>query len=253
MTGEAVEEASVTHRGNLMIFPTPLAYADAWELQQRLHRDRLVGRCPDTLLLLQHRPVFTLGRRTLPAHLPGGEQALRRSGAAVEHVTRGGSVTYHGPGQLLCYPIVKLARIAPGPKLYVRLLEEMVIAVLADWDLEGMRVEGAPGIWVRTSQGLGKVASIGVRIDRGVTMHGLALNVDLDLTPFSLVVPCGLEFSNTTSMAEASRSPMHLPTVAEQVAEHCSRRLRLAWQTRPMDAIHTADTSVFTSIMEPAS
>lgn len=154
-------------------------------------------------------------------------------------MNRGGSITYHGPGQLVGYPILMLSRFASGPRSYVWLLEEMLIRTLAHWEISGHRIDRAPGVWVRSSCSGGeeKIASIGVRVDRGVTLHGFALNVDLDLTPFSLVAPCGLAGCRTTSMAECRQSPVSTRMVAEQIAKSFSTCFDIAWPDHPADTM----------------
>lgn len=218
--------------GELILWRDPVPYPDAWNFQQRLHAERLSEVRPDTLLLLEHQPVFTVGRSTQPAHLLAGEAALSRTGAISYHVNRGGSVTYHGPGQLVGYPILKLSRYVSGPKAYVRLLEDMLIMVLAAWKIEGCRIDEAPGVWAQADGELAKVASIGVRVDHGVTLHGFALNVDLDLAPFSHIVPCGLTGRRTTSMSAISQSSVPIRMVAGQVAACFGSLFRINWTSR---------------------
>jgi lipoyl(octanoyl) transferase len=213
----------------LVRFQHPMPYMEGWALQQQLHAERLTGARMDSILLLEHQPVYTMGRRTESAHLGIGETALRLTGASVQPVNRGGSITYHGPGQLVGYPILQLAHYAPGPKTYVRMLEEVLIGTLACWGIEGHRIDKSPGVWVRDDQGEAKIASIGVRVDQGITLHGFALNVDLDLTPFSLITPCGLAQSRTTSLANLLQSEIPLDRVAEQVAERFSTVFNIAW------------------------
>ncbi|WP_455388193.1 lipoyl(octanoyl) transferase LipB [Petrachloros mirabilis] len=217
------------HSGLLIELSNPIPYQEAWTLQQRLHAERLAGTRPDVLLLLEHQPVYTMGRRTASAHLGLGETALRRMGATVQAVNRGGSITYHGPGQLVGYPILQLSRYAQGPKAYVRLLEDVLIGTLALWGVEGHRVDKNPGVWVRSDQGDAKIASIGIRIDRGITLHGFALNVDLDLAPFSRIMPCGLAECRATSLAELCHTPVSVALVAEQIAEIFSDLFRISW------------------------
>jgi lipoyl(octanoyl) transferase len=215
--------------GALVRFRQPVPYMECWALQQQLHAERLSGARKDSLLLLEHQPVYTMGRRTESAHLGIGETALRLTGASVQHVNRGGSITYHGPGQLVGYPILQLAHYAPGPKAYVRMLEEVLIGTLACWGIEGHRIGKNPGVWVRDDQGEAKIASIGVRVDQGITLHGFALNLDIDLTPFSLITPCGLAQSRTTSLANFLQSEIPLERVAEQVVERFSTVFNIAW------------------------
>jgi lipoyl(octanoyl) transferase len=201
-----------------------LDYAPAWDLQRRLVEERAAGLRPDLLLLLEHEPVFTVGRRGKTEHWAG----LEAEGHKVHHVERGGSVTYHGPGQLIGYPIVRLTDHCPGPKAYVRLLEEVVIRTLADWGIAGERVERLPGVWVGDSA-FEKIAAMGVRINRGVTMHGFALNVDPDLTPFGRITPCGIAGCRVTSMAARLGRPVDMRLVRQQVAGHFRQLFDLDW------------------------
>ncbi|BFU95182.1 MAG: Octanoyltransferase [Nitrospira sp.] len=207
----------------------PLDYADAWLLQQRLHAERVADRRSDTLLLLEHRAVYTLGRRTLPTHLPQGESVLQATGAQVVVTNRGGSVTYHGPGQLVGYPVVRLSHSASGPKQYVWLLEETLRCTLAHWGIEARRLTKAPGLFVDVEGRTAKLASIGVRVEHGVTLHGFALNVDLDMTPFSHIIPCGLDQYRPTSMAALRGSSVPVRPVAQQVAEQFADIFKLTW------------------------
>nr|MBI3612684.1 lipoyl(octanoyl) transferase LipB [Nitrospirota bacterium] len=192
-----------------------LDYVQAWDLQHRLVEERAEDRRPDTLLLLEHEPAFTVGRRGKQEHWAG----LEAEGHTVHRVERGGSVTYHGPGQLVGYPIVRLNDHCPGPRAYVHLLEEVVIRTLADWGIAGRRVEKLPGVWVGESP-VEKVAAMGVRINRGVTLHGFALNVDLDLAPFSRITPCGIAGCPVTSMAVRLGRPVDMRLVRRRVAGH---------------------------------
>jgi lipoyl(octanoyl) transferase len=177
-------------------------YADGWDIQRDLHARRVVGEISDTCLLLEHQPVYTAGRRTSPADRPTGDP-----GAPVIDVDRGGKITWHGPGQLVGYPIVALDE--PIDVIgYVRAIEEALIRTCADVGLGTERVPGRSGVWVRGTGGAQdrKVAAIGVRVARGVTMHGFALNCDNDLAWFDRIVPCGIsDASVTTLSAERGR------------------------------------------------
>ena len=174
-------------------------YEKAWEMQRQLHAARVAGEGPDTLLLLEHPSVYTAGKRTLPHERPF-------DGTPVIDVDRGGKITWHGPGQLVGYPIVAL----PDPidvVAYVRQLEGALIAVCAGFGLTTGRVEGRSGVWVAADEpGAGfrperKVAAIGVRVARGVTMHGFALNCDPDMTAFANMIPCGIPDAGVTSLS----------------------------------------------------
>jgi lipoyl(octanoyl) transferase len=175
-------------------------YEDAWARQRELHAARVAGEGPDTLLLLEHPSVYTAGRRTAAHERPF-------DGTPVIDVDRGGKITWHGPGQLVGYPIVAL----PDPVdvvAYVRRLEDALIEVCAGFGLQTGRVDGRSGVWVAADEpGAGfrperKVAAIGVRVARRVTMHGFALNCDPDMTAFSNMIPCGIPDAGATSLSE---------------------------------------------------
>jgi lipoyl(octanoyl) transferase len=174
-------------------------YQLAWDEQRRVHAQRVAGQAPDTVLLLEHPPVYTAGKRTSPFERP-------QDGTPVIDVDRGGKITWHGPGQLVGYPIVAL----PEPVDvvgHVRRVEEALIAACADLGVGTGRVEGRSGVWVSDDRGQRKVAAIGIRVSQGVTMHGFALNCDCDLTWFDRIVPCGITDATVTSLtAELGRS-----------------------------------------------
>jgi len=187
-------------------------------------------------MLLQHLPVYTAGRRTRPVHLHPEVGSSGDLGIPVVTVNRGGSVTYHGPGQLVAYPILALSRYAQGAKAYVHMLEEVLIRTLRGWDIHGYRVARAPGIWSRDRQGEAKIASIGARIDRGITLHGFALNVTNDLVPFSRIVPCGLEGCRMTSMAQMRQTAVSVHVVAEELAKTFSTVFHVEWTHASLEA-----------------
>ncbi|MBU6433632.1 MAG: lipoyl(octanoyl) transferase LipB, partial [Nitrospirae bacterium] len=221
--------------GTLVRFSEPIPYAEAWTLQKQLQEERIAERQRDMLLLLEHLPVYTLGRSTRSTHWDCGEEVLCRAGATLQSVDRGGSITYHGPGQVVGYPILKLSRYCSGPKQYVRKLEEVLIHTLSRWGIEGYRLEKKPGVWVRWNHADAKIAAIGVRIDHGVTIHGFALNVDLDLSPFSHIMPCGLAQCYITSMAEIRQSAVSSSVIAQQVAQEFARTFNIQWMSLPPD------------------
>jgi lipoyl(octanoyl) transferase len=174
-----------------------VGYLDAWELQRRLVEQRRAGTTRDVLLLLEHPPVYTLGKRTDRAHLLFDDAQRAAYGIDLVEVDRGGDITYHGPGQLVGYPILKLSSLR-GVVDYVRTLEELLIRALADLDVMATRSEGFTGVWV----GDEKIAAIGVRVaGGGVTSHGFALNVAPDLSHFAGIVPCGIEDRGVCSLA----------------------------------------------------
>ena len=191
-------------------------YAAGLELQERLVADRQAGRVPDTLLLLEHDPVFTLGRNARAEHVLFPEAELRARGFEVFETGRGGDVTYHGPGQVVGYPILDLAPDRCDVHRYVRDLEEVLIRTCADYGVAARRVPGMTGAWV----GEAKIAAIGVRIARWVTSHGFAFNVSADLTPFGLIVPCGLRGRGVTSLERLLGGSVSQDGVMDRLAAH---------------------------------
>jgi lipoyl(octanoyl) transferase len=178
--------------------PGILSYADGLELQARLVAERKAGLIPDQLLLLQHPPVITLGVKTRNdrSHVLGSREQLLALGVEVAESGRGGDVTFHGPGQLVGYPIIDLKPDRCDVHRYVRDLEEMLMSAVATLGVRGSRSPGLTGVWVGTD----KIAAIGVRISRWITSHGFALNVNTDLSHFELIVPCGIRDRGVTSM-----------------------------------------------------
>jgi lipoate-protein ligase B len=208
-------------------------YREALSLQERIREARQDGELPDVLLTLEHPPVYTRGRRSVAGELPLGEDWYSARGIDIVDTGRGGKVTYHGPGQLVGYPIVGVDDVVA----YVRLLEDALVTALAD---EGVAARSRPheghrftGVWV----GDRKIASIGVHLSRGVSMHGFAVNVDNDLEPFSWIVPCGLDGVQMTSLvAETDRASSGMKCfrrrVQWRVAEALGRRQRLVSRER---------------------
>ncbi len=191
-------------------------YGEALERQRALAEDRIAGRlASDTLLLLEHPPVVTLGRGTREASLPLAPELLRRRGIDVFEIERGGDVTYHGPGQLVGYPIFDLAGDGLRRDLhwFLRELEAALIAALATLGIAGERRDGYTGVW--TAGGGRKIASIGIHVRQWVTWHGFALNVTTDLSPFGLIVPCGIPDVVMTSVAKELDAQAHGRTDAQ--------------------------------------
>ncbi len=173
-------------------------YEDARRLQREIEGARHDGRIPDVLLLLEHPPVYTKGRRSTPDELPMGEDWYRRQGIDVVETDRGGRVTYHGPGQLVGYPIVSLRPYRDDVHEYIRRMEQMIITSLRDWEVEAGLVDGLTGVWTPDRR---KIGSIGVHVSRGITTHGFAINVNNDLQPFEWIVPCGIESCRMSSLS----------------------------------------------------
>lgn len=185
-------------------------FKEAWELQREIHDAVVGGDMPDTLLLLEHESVYTAGRRTQPEDLPV-------DGTPVIEVDRGGRITWHGPGQLVGYPIVRL----PQPMDvvgYVRRLEELLILTCQRFRVPGERVVGRSGVWIADTPER-KIAAIGVRVARAVTMHGFALNADCDLSAYDRIVPCGIADAGVTSLSRETGRPIGVDDVAGTVTE----------------------------------
>ncbi len=191
--------------------PTFLSYEEGYSLQQRVHSEVVSGAREDTVLLLEHKSVYTAGKRTEASELPN-------DGSDFVETNRGGKITWHGPGQLVGYPIMHL----PKPidvVAYVRYLEQTLIDVIAEFDIKGIRVQGRTGVWVETPRGEEKVASIGIRVSEKVTMHGFALNCSNSLEPFEHIVACGIADAKATSLSVlASReiTPLDAASLIEQ-------------------------------------
>jgi lipoyl(octanoyl) transferase len=193
-----------------------VAYERGLELQADLVARRQRGEVPDTLLLLEHDPVFTLGRNARAEHVLLPADALRARGFGVHETGRGGDVTYHGPGQAVGYPVLWLEPGRQDVHRYVRDLEEVMIRACADAGVAAARIAGKTGVWA----GREKVGAIGVRIARWVTSHGLALNVGNDLAPFDLIVPCGIRGRGVTSIERALGRPVPLEAVMRRLTAH---------------------------------
>ena len=204
-TGSAIKESGATLRPLEVVDLGVIPYAECWDLQNRLAQSLGQGRGKETLLLLEHPHTYTCGRRGGRDHILIGEQELEREGITVLDVDRGGDVTYHGPGQLVAYPIMNLSPNGgpidyPG---YVRTLEQVLIDTLVGFGMAPMRVPSYSGVWLNRGDEDEKIAAIGVKVDgRGITTHGIALNVTTDLRFFGYIVPCGITEKGVTSMRQ---------------------------------------------------
>lgn len=212
----SIEAVSTPHIEHVGFGRDSVDYRQAWDLQRQVHASVVAGG-PDTVLLLEHNPVYTAGRRTEDFERPF-------DGTPVIDVDRGGKITWHGPGQLVGYPIIRL----PDPVdvvAYVRRIEDMLIEVCAVFGVQGERITGRSGVWIAAdSAGPDrKIAAIGIRVSRGVTMHGFALNCDCDLSAFDRIVPCGISDASVTSL---SRETGRDVTVLE-VLPHVEERLAM--------------------------
>jgi lipoyl(octanoyl) transferase len=196
-----------------------VAYLPTWELQDELAEQRRARRIGDRLLLVEHFPVYTIGRGGDEANLLASPERLREMGAEFHRVDRGGDITFHGPGQLVAYPIVEL-REPLDLRRYVRSLEEAIVATAAAFGVEAHREDGLVGVWV---EGRRKLAAIGVRVRRGVTTHGLALNVNTDLRWFAEMIPCGIADKEVTTLARELGHPVEMGAVEARLTDELAR------------------------------
>ena len=211
----------------------PVGYEEGWELQRRVADSVASGLLPDTVLLLEHAPVITLGRRSEPGelHLPDGAEV------EIVETDRGGKSTYHGPGQLVCYPIFDLTRHGRDVKRYCRDLEEALIRTLEPLGVEATRIEGLTGIWLEAPPR--KIASIGIHISKWVTTHGFALNVDLDPAPFTQwISACGLEDAMFTTMARELGRELSVDEVRAPALEALAEVFELELEELPAEGVH---------------
>jgi lipoyl(octanoyl) transferase len=192
-------------------------YHTAWELQRTIHEEVAINSRPNTLLLLEHPSVFTAGRRTEESDRP-------TNGATVIDVDRGGRITWHGPGQLVGYPIVKLKN--PTELVgFIREIETALIHICSELGVSTVRIEGRSGVWIQDSRGDRKIAAIGVRVTKGVTMHGFALNINPDLSAFSQIVPCGIQDADVTSLEVELGRKITVDEVVALVEQHMCESL----------------------------
>jgi lipoate-protein ligase B len=208
-------------------------YGKAWDLQRRLWERRAAGAIPDTVLLLEHPPVLTLGRRGNRTHLLVPEETLAAMKVPLFHIERGGDVTFHGPGQLVGYPIFDLKENGYHLVRYVDQLEELILRVLADFGIEGRREPGNRGVWA----GPDKIASIGITVKRWVAFHGFALNYATELNYFDLINPCGLVGTKVTSMERVLGKPVPREALAGRIVERVKEIFPRNWQEKKPEEI----------------
>jgi lipoyl(octanoyl) transferase len=211
-------------------------YEQARRAQKGLEAMRHAGEIGDVLLLLEHPPVYTKGRRTEPTELPMGEDWYRAQGIEVTDTDRGGRVTYHGPGQLVAYPIMSLKPYGDDVHGYIRRMERVMIGSLGDWQVGAQVIEGLTGVWTEGAPPPAgearKIGSIGIHVNRGVTTHGLAINVNNDLQPFEWIVPCGIEAVQMTSLCRELSSEQDFDSFATTLAQQFGE----VYARRPVDA-----------------
>ncbi len=221
----------------LVVRPGLVSYDESRRMQEALADARGAGQIDDAVLMLEHPPVYTKGRRTSADELPMGEDWYRMQGIEVTDTDRGGRVTYHGPGQLVAYPIVDLRGLAEPDDVhaFIRRMEAAMIAAIGDFGVEAKVIDGLTGVWVGSEPPPGgdarKIGSIGIHVSRGITTHGLAINVANDLQPFEWVVPCGIEACRMTSLTRELGAEQSLDNFATALA----RRLGEAYDRVPVE------------------
>jgi lipoyl(octanoyl) transferase len=207
-----------------------IPYAEAYTLQKRIVAARKLGVIEDVILFCEHPHVITQGRNGKREHILASESVLRQKGVEFFETSRGGDVTYHGPGQIVAYPILNLAAIRRDVVWYVRMLEEAMICATAEFGIVAGREAGKTGVWVGEGKVSEKLAAIGVHISRWVTSHGLAYNVSTDLRNFDLIVPCGIADRKATSLEKLLGRSVKMDEVTPKLAEHLGELFALEWQ-----------------------
>ncbi|MBI4211669.1 MAG: lipoyl(octanoyl) transferase LipB [Deltaproteobacteria bacterium] len=193
-----------------------ITYQDAWDLQEKLRAERLAGEIPDTLLLLEHPPVFTLGRRPCETDLLVPREVLQDAGIEVIQSNRGGRITYHGPGQLVGYFIFSLDSVKKSVQEFVCAVEELCRLTIADFGVVGTRDQEHPGIWI----GKNKIAAVGMHFSRGVSQHGFALNVNPNLMHYQYIIPCGIHDRGVASLESLLPESPSMNAVKERLQTH---------------------------------
>ncbi len=206
-------------------------YKEAWDLQHTLWSRRVEGKVPDLLLFTEHPHVITLGRRGNRSHLKVSQEVMDAMKIPIFHVERGGDVTYHGPGQMVVYPILNLKDYGYRLIRYVSQLEEVILSVLRDFGIEGKKDLSNRGVWAEDD----KIASIGVAIKRWVSFHGIALNYATDLKYFELINPCGLEGAKMTSMERILRKKISKDRLTEKVCFHLKKIFQRDWEEKKLE------------------
>lgn len=191
-------------------------YADAWDLQRKIFTARLEKNISDVLLFTEHEPVYTLGKGADENHVLANDDELREKKIDLFHIDRGGDVTFHGPGQIVGYPILDLSHYYHDIHRYLRDIEEVLIRTLSDYGIHAERSDGFTGVWVKNE----KIAAIGVKVSRWITMHGFAFNVSTDLSYFDRIIPCGIFHKGVTSLQQILQRDFLLEEVEEHIAHH---------------------------------
>jgi len=235
------------------------SYAEGLRVQRKLVAARKAGSIADTLVLLEHPPVLTLGRNAHRENILASDEVLKNKGVEIHEINRGGDVTYHGPGQLVGYPIVDLRGDLPGkkgphlgPVDFVRLLEEVLIRTCRNFGVQAQRIKGRTGVWTIGGGSVleGKLAAIGVHVSQGVTSHGFALNVTTDLRDFQWIVPCGITDRIPTSLENEVDNPAPLAPTMENARNMVSRNFGTVFE-RQMLAVESLESLLQQPILEP--
>lgn len=216
----------MTNQGRL-VKTGRIEYKKAWDLQTRLHQARLEGRVEDLLILTEHPHTYTIGKAGGENHLLTDETALHAQGISVFRIDRGGDITYHGPGQLVGYPILDLHKYYLDLHRFLRDIEEVLIQTLSEYGIAAGRVKGLTGVWVDGA----KIAAIGVKVSRWITMHGFALNAHTDLSYFGHIVPCGIVDKPVTSMKKLLGSPIDMMELQNRIASKFVQIFEIDFQT----------------------
>jgi len=220
-------------RRGILLQPGTVEYGEAWELQKMLFDARASEVIEDCFILLQHPPTFTYGRRYKEANLITNKEYYENCGFAVHKTDRGGLATYHGPGQIVGYSIIKMGDYTRDFYHYLRMLEEVILQTLLEFGISAKRREGYTGVWLDNT----KIGFIGVRLALGFTMHGFSLNVNNDLSPFSSITPCGIQGIRVTSMQELLSVTVDEEKVCNMVAHYYSRVFQIQMSPTTMDVI----------------
>ena len=208
-------------------------YQRMWDLQRSLMHARQEDDIPDALMLLEHEPVITLGRRGKESHILATPEALKEAGISVYRVERGGDVTYHGPGQIVGYPILRLTSFGLGVADYIHLLEEVIIRTLSDLGLTGRRRDKIIGVWL----GNNKVAAFGARIERGVTYHGFALNVNPIMEHYEFIIPCGITDAGVTTIQREVAQPVNVSQTRKRIRHWFSEIFQVDFEPIPQERL----------------
>ncbi|MBK7630110.1 MAG: lipoyl(octanoyl) transferase LipB [Ignavibacteriales bacterium] len=194
-------------------------YKEAWDLQKNIHLLRVENKIDDVFFILEHPHTYTLGKTADKQNLVGDQNYLKDNKISVYDIDRGGDITYHGPGQIVGYPIINLTNWKQDTHKYLRAIEEVIIQVCADYGLNGSRVDKYTGVWIADR----KICAIGIKVSRWITMHGFAFNINTDLNLFNGIIPCGISDKAVTSLSKESQKEIIIKEVKEKIIHHFSK------------------------------